>query len=261
MILFHKRFVTIAEVRFGPDPAKGHAPASYPGVDILCLLQTPQSVPGTRGEPAHTLLNDLSQEPEVLLKAMDKTTRYEITRAQEKDHLTYRSWRQPDSAVIREFRDFFSRFAGSKGIPEVSESYLQALAGAGQLDLSSVLSEQAAPLTWHAHLIEKGRSRLLHSASVRMEKKAESDDNTLRNLVGRANRYHHWEDMLRFRAEGCRLYDFGGWYDGQEDPERLRINQFKERFGGTPEKSFNIKVPLTWRGKAYLKLKAAIGRA
>jgi hypothetical protein len=256
MILFRKRFVTLAEVRFGGGSSGSYDASAYPGVDIVYFLQNPQPVPGASHlEEARTLLHDLTQEPESLLKAMDKTTRYEIQRAREKDQLAYQSWRAPDPSVIREYCGFFSFFAGMKKIPDMSEGHLRNLSRAGILDLSRIRSAQGATLTWHAHLISDRRSRLLYSASSRI-----NEDKDFRNLVSRANRFHHWEDMLRFRAEGCRLYDFGGWYAGKDDQERLQINQFKERFGGSMEISFNCELPLTWRGKIYLRLRKALKR-
>ncbi len=50
----------------------------------------------------------------------------------------------------------------------------------------------------------------------------------MRNAIGRGNRMLHWKDILAFKAEGKNVYDFGGWYAGQEDEALLRINQFKE---------------------------------
>jgi len=254
MILFKNRWITVAETRFGPPLSvqfsQRYSSATYPGIDVLYFLQSPEPVPGAQCEEAHTLLHALQRDPEILFEDIHKTTRYEIQRAREKDHVTYECWRQPDFEKIADFCEFFSRFAGQKGIPKASANHLATFAKQGSLALSQVRAESGEPLSWHVHLVEKGRSRLLNSASARI-----TDDNQFRNLVSRANRFHHWEDILSFREEGCHTYDFGGWYSGQTDPTRLQINQFKERFGGTPEKSYNCALPLTWRGKSYLLLK------
>jgi len=74
----------------------------------------------------------------------------------------------------------------------------------------------------------------------------------MRSLTGRANRLQHWRDMLRFKSSGVVSYDFGGWYEGREDQDRLRINSFKEEFGGQVLKAFNWIRPMTLRGRAYL---------
>jgi len=49
------------------------------------------------------------------------------------------------------------------------------------------------------------------------------------------------------------LYDFGGWYQGRDDQELLRINAFKEEFGGRHVREFHAAVPITLRGRAVLR--------
>jgi len=53
-----------------------------------------------------------------------------------------------------------------------------------------------------------------------------------RNLIGRANRWLHYQDMRRFKAKGFALYDFGGYAKDSGDVDLQRINQFKEGFRG-----------------------------
>ena len=55
-------------------------------------------------------------------------------------------------------------------------------------------------------------------------------DKDFQGLVGRANRLHHWKDMISFKSKGLDQYDFGGWYEGRKTRDRLKINQFKEGF-------------------------------
>lgn len=71
----------------------------------------------------------------------------------------------------------------------------------------------------------------------------------MRNLIGRANRFHHWQDMLRFKQAGIRVYDFGGWYQGTTDTEKLGINRFKAEFGGTVVTNYNCKLLLTAKSR------------
>jgi len=46
-------------------------------------------------------------------------------------------------------------------------------------------------------------------------------------------------------------YDFGGRYMGSEDKERMRINIFKEGFGGTLSQG--------WNGERLVTLRARLG--
>ncbi len=39
---------------------------------------------------------------------------------------------------------------------------------------------------------------------------------------------------------GFRVYDFGGWYAGSTDVEKLMINRFKEEFGGQKVLEFTV---------------------
>ena len=109
-------------------------------------------------------------------------------------------------------------------------------------------------MVWHAYHVGYDRATLLHSASVL---RAESGQ-ALRTKVGRANRYHHWRDILYFKQLGLRIYDFGGWYEKKEDRARLNINKFKEGFGGNIVKTYTCERPLTLRGWVFLKTRTLL---
>jgi hypothetical protein len=75
---------------------------------------------------------------------------------------------------------------------------------------------------------------------------------------GRANRLHHWSDILRFRDERFAIYDFGGWYPGTHDQALLRVNLFKESFGGELVTQYNCDQGVTWKGNLGLWLARVI---
>jgi lipid II:glycine glycyltransferase (peptidoglycan interpeptide bridge formation enzyme) len=81
------------------------------------------------------------------------------------------------------------------------------------------------------------------------------DSSTVRNKIGRANRYLHWQDMQRFKSEGISTYDFGGWYQGESDQQRLSINKFKEEFGGQIVKNYICERALTSKAKIFLRVR------
>jgi hypothetical protein len=105
-------------------------------------------------------------------------------------------------------------------------------------------------LVWHAYHRGRERVRLLHSVSLYRT----TEDSARRNLVGRANRYHHWQDICRFRADAIALYDFGGWYEGARDREKVRINAFKEEFGGIIVPTFSCQLAITVKGQVVVAL-------
>ena len=106
-------------------------------------------------------------------------------------------------------------------------------------------------MVWHAYLRSNHRATLLYSASLFRK----FDSSALRNKMGRANRFQHWQDIQRFKAEGVSVYDFGGWYEGNRDQERLRINRFKEEFGGEIVKNYICERALTVKAKVFLRVR------
>ena len=99
---------------------------------------------------------------------------------------------------------------------------------------------------WHAYYMSGERVRLLYSASLFREQ-----DKALRALVGRLNRWLHWQDIQEFRRRGFLIYDMGGVFEDESSPEALGINRFKEEFGGVKIRNFNCTVPMTWKGRIY----------
>jgi len=96
----------------------------------------------------------------------------------------------------------------------------------------------------------------VHSVTVQRD----AADSGISHLAGRANRYLHWADIVHFRAHGVHTYDFGGWYEGHDDKERLGINEFKEEFGGRVVCEHNGKLPLTWKGTAFMTLQRVVNK-
>lgn len=242
MIIFQRNsFITVGEVWYDQKPQ----PA---GVDIIEHYQRDLPTVPLWSREFHTIRVDLRLDQDELLARMGKNNRYKILRAGSRDGLTYECWHPGSAHVIDEFCDFFENFARLTGLHRPNRHWLRCHADAGVLDISRIKTEAGQTLAWHTHFRQAVHSRLLHSASVYRE----HDSSPIRNMVGRANRYHHWRDMLRFKSEGIEVYDFGGWYAGQEDDARLRINRFKEEFGGQVVKQFNCLASASLRGKAFL---------
>lgn len=231
------------------------APAPPVRADVIRLVQLPER-PATPATSFFTVLIDLDCHAEALLGAMKDETRYKIRRAGARDGISYDAAHPAGPALVDRFCDLHDRFAAGKGLPPADRGHLLSLARAGALDLSCVRRD-GNDLVWHAHCRDGRRAMLLASASLyRM-----LEDSGARNLVGRANRWHHWRDILRFKEDGLRLYDLGGWYEGADDAERLRINRFKEEFGGTIVEHFNSEMPLTLRGRLALRARDWLKRS
>jgi hypothetical protein len=242
MMVVHKNaIVTIGDTWYesGADGAQ---------VDLLAHYQSATPVHSLWSQEFYTIEVDVTRNEGGIFAGMGKTNRYKISRADKRDKLQYEWWHQDAESVLDEFTEFFAHFARRVGLQVPRRDWLRDYAQAGVLDVSRVCDENGRALCWHTHYRGDNRARLFHSASSYRD----YADAAMRSLTGRANRYQHWRDMLRFKEVGTTSYDFGGWYAGENDQDRLRINSFKEEFGGRVVKAFNSIQPVTLRGRAYL---------
>jgi hypothetical protein len=247
MIAYQKKFIRIAEYW-------DTEPAGHPKVDLVRFFQQSEPVADSLSREFYSLLLDLEQDESALLAGMKKTTRYEIRRAQISDHFLYQIGKGTETSVLSDFCEHYNEFAAVKGQPRINQMWLSMLAIGDLLRISRIQDSSGDTLVWHAYHFRAKRATLLYSASI-----LRSDSNSvLRSKVGRANRYHHWQDILHFKQHGIAIYDFGGWYEGKEDRARLRINKFKEGFGGKIAKTYICERPLTFRGWVFLKTRTLL---
>lgn len=120
--------------------------------------------------------------------------------------------------------------------------------------LFTMARHEGNPIVMHSYLIDnedRGRVRLLHSASHFRSLLSSQE----RALVGRANRFLHYKDMLYFRNKGFSTYDFGGISIDDNDEEQKKIGAFKRGFGGLiVEESNFMSLGLVWLLAARKKL-------
>jgi hypothetical protein len=166
-----------------------------------------------------TVLIDLGREPDAIMADMHRNVRAEIRRADGEGI----SWEFGIDAT--EFESFHAAFAREKGIEGVDLSRLKSF---GTALFLSRATQGGKTLAQHAYIVDQGesRARFLYSSSGRFEGANSA-------LVGRANRWCHWRDMLHLRERGIRTYDMGGIASGTAAAEeRAGIDEFKMRFGG-----------------------------
>lgn len=247
MIAYQKKFIRIVECWNGED-------VEAIGADLKRRFQQTQPLSGMLCREFYTVLIDLTRDSEVLFANMKRGTRYEITRAQTRDDFVYGCWDGNDARVLDEFCECAEEFLKQKRQPKLDRNWLSLLAAAGLLELTHISDELGTKLVWHAYHRSRQRATLLYSVSFFRN----NPSLEFRNKVGRANRYHHWQDMLRFKSDGLATYDFGGWYDGTKDLERLRINKFKEQFGGEIVKNYICEQALTLKGALFLRLRTRL---
>lgn len=222
-----------------------------PRLDIFQAIQM-QTIPASVKKPKffYTIVIDLEQDISNLMEKCNETTRYEIKRANPDNNLVYIY--DNSATEIQKFTLFYNEFAKAKRLLPINVNKLKAYSIAGNLLLTKAVSKyNNATLVYHAYYYNKSHTRLLNSASLYRE----MTDRKERKQIGMANRWLHWQDILYFKQQGLNIYDFGGWYNGTRDKEKVYINQFKEGFGGKIIQRYNYQQGLTIKGKLYLFVK------
>lgn len=240
--LWLRGFLTVDWVWFDADFENSPA-------DIIHIRQRPSLPDGISGEIFHTLTIDLKRDEDVLWRALEKPVQYEVRRADREEVRVFCD-QHLHPAAMADFRNSYERFRKRKLLGPLNDPHLGMLLAKNRLVVSSSRSQDGATCSWHVYVLGEDRARLLHSVS----NVSDQDDAARRAFIARANRLHHWRDILQFRANGYKVYDLGGWYARNDNEAKLRINRFKQGFGGTVEASYNAEIPLSFRGRVALLL-------
>ena len=201
---------------------------------------------GFKRVPFYTLVINLKEDIELIFKNIKKNTRYKINRAS----------REGIKFAIHNDIDFFvayyNKFANSKGLSVLKKDKLIMLGE--NFIMTKAISKDGDIYVIHSYICDKKlkKVRLLHSASF-----YESDYKKVRNLIGMANRFLHFEDIKYFKENGYEEYDFGGYAYNTQDKHLQNINAFKAAFGGVlSEQSDYYSYPLY----ISLKIKKLLGK-
>jgi lipid II:glycine glycyltransferase (peptidoglycan interpeptide bridge formation enzyme) len=202
-------------------------------------------------EELWTLLIDLTKHEDELFSLIRKNTRYEINRAKNKDGVqcfTLLEKGGKNAEKLLQYIDFFNAFADSKNRSRINFSDIEQFYENKTFCARYAADGDGKILAMHAYIVSDGTARLYQSSSLfRNAANAE-----IRNMIGRANRLLHWNDILFFKNAGMRYYDFGGWYGGAASTgtyaEQLLINQFKESFGGEKKQEYSFIISSSFWG-------------
>jgi hypothetical protein len=244
VIRIQGRAAVYGEVWFDEEP-----PADA-GVDIVVHRCRSTPIPRVRTVMGKTLRTDLARPMDEIVATFDASCRRDIRRADSRDDL-YCELIPEAVDRLEEFTTFYDEFARQKGLSLTDRHWLGRAAAAHQLILSHS-SQDSEQLVWHAYLCIGATACLMYSASWFRGK-----DSRYRSLVGRANRWLHWQDMLCFKRAGVRYYDWGGMFHDESTADRAGINQFKRSFGGRPMQTYECTVPVNARGRICLALRGA----
>ena len=234
----------------------GQRPMQHAMPDIARIHSIPGPLTGAVNIESWTLLTDLTGTDSDLMALLHRDTRNILRRA-EREGISVERYACHDPNILNDFEMLYNKFSESK--PEVRDilkisvqmHILKRIASAGMLEVSRAMGRDGEPIVYHVFIIADGRARLLHTASLFRE--AQSSKH--RNYLGWANRYLHWQEILHYKHQGYSQYDWGGWYPGKDNNSLVRINQFKQEFGGKVVCEYDATYGCTILGRCLLPLR------
>jgi len=247
MVEYSTRFKRCAEAWF--DEAEPVGP-----YDVVIRHRAPVRGTDRATSVFYTLRVDLTRSEDEIFKGFTRNTRAQIRKSVESDDFRFEFLHEPTLLQLQEFVEFYDQFADSKGLPRLFMPRMQAHMRSGLLSLTKVTASDRA-LAWHANVIRNAHVGIMFSASHHRSE----DLPEARKMIGRANRRLHWEEMQHYRNRGLGIYDFGGWYEGSDDQEKLLINRFKEEFGGSKVLAFTVIEDRSLRAKFISAIKVLRG--
>lgn len=183
---------------------------------------------------------------DVLFSNISRSTRYNIKRAI-REQLKFDIGSNLSEKEIEDFSELYNCFARKKKIEPCNTSKLRALNKKGLLFISRIRDHDGQVLCTHASSINGSRAYLLYSCSIRL-----FVDPSLRNSVGRANKYLHWMEILYFKQHGFSIYDFSGLSLEKNNTELQKIDYFKHKFGGSEVMEYKCYEAKSLLGKIVL---------
>jgi hypothetical protein len=227
--------------------------ASPIDVDLVRYHYWTNPIAGTLISPYSTVVLDLAEAPTGLLAGGSNSTRCDVRRADRADGLSY-VVHGSDGGAIDKFLVFFKMFAATKGTKQARRGPLLDLAEHKAVMLTSVCDNSGVELVWHVYLRVGVNARQLYSASLYIN----TSDVARRRFLARANKWHHWRDMLLLREDGASRLDLGGICEPCEDRYLMGIRTFKTGFGGSVVRMFDCTKAMTLRARAGLWAKDSL---
>jgi hypothetical protein len=251
MIVYSSRFLVRGEIWYDDDES-----ADLGAVDCLHYNLRSRPVSGAAWRHFYTYVIDLALSTERLEARLREETAYKIRRARDRDRIVCKTFEPEDSEALDRFETMHRSFAAMKGLPALNRARLNGMAAAGVLDLSGAMDPEGNALVCHANYRGVHRATQLFAPSLYPG----LPDSASRNRVGRANRWLFWSNILRYKRQGLKWFDFGGWYPGTTDRARLNINEFKTGFGGDVRREFECERILTLKGRVVLNAAKLVER-
>ncbi|MBE5755394.1 MAG: aminoacyltransferase [Clostridiales bacterium] len=218
------------------------------GVDVASFCQSYKKPENVNAEIFYSGIIDLENTLEDINQGFDKGCRYDVRRA-ERDGVKAEFLMDLSVKELNDFIKFYNEFAKQKGLQKANKKMLSLCNKEKQL-LITRASFENKNLVYHAYLVDRTHARLHHSCSLYRSKK----NNVNGQMVGRANRWLHFEDMKYLKEKGFKIYDVGGI--GKAD-EVKNISTFKEELGAEPKEYYDFKI-FSDKAKKQIEFKTKI---
>lgn len=196
-----------------------------------------------------TLLTDLKENGEDIFKKFSKTVRYEINKAS-RDNISNKVFidDEIDDKLLNSFNEMYNEMYNEKGMANHWLPINELKGYAKQkVCMVSVAYYNNEPLVYHSYIFDKDNCRFLHSCSS-----FRSQDKNYKSIIGMANKYLMWNDMLWFKNKGVCSFDWGG-VSSFDNPNG--IDKFKFAFGGTQKTYLNITLSYSLRSRIWNKIR------
>lgn len=200
--------------------------------------------------PCYSARIDLLQDVEEIQSKFTKTLKYEINRAK-KDGITvkfyFSSDIRSDVSILSYLKSEYKHFCETNDRMQILSYFdmpsIERFVEQNALCVSR--AEFEGGNVYHIYYCDGVSTRLWFSYSSLAE---ELQD---RNLLGRANKYLHNEDILLFKEKGYSIYDWGGLFnpDGKNG-----IDKFKLSFGAESYEAHSIIKAITFKGRILVIL-------
>ncbi|MEN1760647.1 hypothetical protein [Anoxynatronum sibiricum] len=238
-----------------------YAPALQPpspDIDVIYYYHCKVSGPGSK--PFHTLLIDVSREPEALLASFRKSTRNAVRRAMENPHISLEvkalsSLQQSGGEKLEAFVSAYDQFASQKGIQPCNRELVHLLAGEERLALATARLEEEVLCQF---LLVEADKKMVAYYGYNTRFSIEEDTEKV-SLIGKMNRALDYQCMLYTRESGKAHYDLCGLTLDPENPEAGNVDHYKLGFGGEIATEYHFMQPVTLKGWLFCRLKALQG--
>ena len=195
---------------------------------------------------------DLRKPSKEIVSSFTSAYRREVKRSMRDDEFVIERKETPNEAEMEEFCTYFNEFSKQKGIYTIGMQNLLPMIKAGAFLLTKATCRKTGEIMCFVTYIWQGKRASAHFGCSHFRLQESSVE---RQVVGRANKYLHYQNMLYFKEKGCEIYDFGGYHQDEQGLPLTGIDDFKQRMGGEVFQEYAFYYPRSIKGKLALRLR------